>query len=157
MRHWSQWALFTAMVLPVAGVLVYHARGRLQRSQSLEGQPILLCESCAETKGILARTRAKARMAHEVIAGRLSLLQAAAAFRDLDERWPRAVNPWAAFPDASEDESYCLKVIGYVDTEAPSDRASPLTRRLHVELDAMLRNGTLHLPDSDDGSTSDGG
>ena len=158
MKQWSQWSLITVTILPVACVLVYHACERLQRSQSLEAQSIIVCESPAEVQGICARNRAKARVADEVLAGRLSLLQAAAAFRDLDERWPRSPIMWAYFPNAaSDDEIHCLHVISYVGMEAPPDRAAELTGRLHAELDAMLRNGTLRLPDPEAGSTSDGG
>ena len=144
-------------VLPFACVLVNHARERFQRRQILEAQSITMYESCAESKGITARMTAKFRVADEVIGGRRSLLQAAAAFRDLDERWPRTADPYSGYPNAaSEAEVYCLKVIGYVDAEAPPDRAAELTRRLHAELDAMLRNGTLHLPDPDDASSPGG-
>jgi hypothetical protein len=159
MKHWSQWALVVATILPVVCVLACHARARLQTSQALEGHSsIVLCESCAESEGTIARIRAKARVADELIGGRLSLVRAAAAFRGLDKHWPRVLNAWAAFPSASsEDERFCLQVIGYVGTEAPPQRAAELIGRLHAELDAMLQNGTLHLPDSDDAPSPGGG
>ncbi|HBI43451.1 MAG TPA: hypothetical protein DDY78_11425 [Planctomycetales bacterium] len=155
---WTRWTLITVTVLPFACVLIYHVRERLQTRQTLEAQFITMFETPAESKGITARMTAKFRVADEVIAGRLSLLQAAAAFRNLDKCWPRAVILWAYFPNAaSEDEVYCLKVIGYVDTVAPSNRVAELAARLHAELDAMLQNGTLRLPDSEGVSSSGGG
>ncbi len=84
-NQWTRWTLITATVLPFACGLVYHAHDRLQRRQTLEGKSILIYESSAESKRITARLTAKVRVADEVIAGRLSLLQAA-AFRDFDER-----------------------------------------------------------------------
>jgi len=153
---WTRWTLITVTVLPFACVLIYHVRERLQTRQTLEAQFITMFETPAESKGITARMTAKFRVADEVIAGRLSLLQAAAAFRDLDERRPRAVAPCSGYPNASVEEAYCLHVIGYVETQAPSDRASDLTRRLHAELDAKLQNGTLRLSHSEDAPSSDG-
>jgi hypothetical protein len=133
------------------GALHRDGPARCGRSGPLEAHSEILSESSPETKGITAKTAARVRVAHQLIAGRLSLLQAAAAFRDLDERWPRTIIPVFDYPNAaSEDEIHCLRVIHYVVTEAPPDRAAELTGRLQAELDAMLRNGTLHLPDSDD-------
>jgi hypothetical protein len=158
MKHWSQWALLIATVLPVACVLAYHARERIQRRQSLGTQSNLIYERSAESKGVAARITAKYRIADEVIAGRMSLLKAAAAFRSLDEQWPRATAPYATFTAAaSEEEAHCLKVIAYVRTEAPPERVAELANRLQAELDALLQTGTLRLPDSEDASSSGGG
>ncbi len=148
MKQWLQSALGAATALAFAGFLVYHGRDRFLRRQTLMAQSVVKCESNAECQAIDARTIAKGRIADEVIAGRLSLLQGAAACRDLDKLWPRSPIIWAYFPNAvSEDEVYCLHVIGYVANEAPPNRAAELTDRLHAELDAILRDGTLHLPD----------
>jgi hypothetical protein len=157
MKQWTHWALITATVLAFAGILAYQTRGRLLKRQTLEAHSMVLCESSAEIKGIGARTRAKCRIADEVIAGRLSLLQAAAAFRDLDERWPRSPIIWACYPNASEGEVRCLNVIGYVGAEAPPDRAAELTDCLHAELDAMLRDGALRLPSPENAPPSGAG
>jgi hypothetical protein len=155
MKYWSQWALIMATILPFAGVLVYHAHVRFNRSPILKASSVV-SEADPSLPEIISRIDAKRRVANEVIAGRLSLLQAAAAFRNLDERWPCNVIPWAYFPNAaSEDEVYCLLVIGYVRCEAPPERADELTKRLQAELAAMLRDGTLHLPDAEDASTAD--
>ena len=81
-----------------------------------------------------------------MIAGRLSLLPAAAAFRDMqDPKWLPGLldsNRGAA----SIDEVYCRSVIGYVGARPP-DRAKEVARRLEAELSARLRDGTLHLPE----------
>jgi hypothetical protein len=142
----KQWTLITAAVLAFASIPAYHVGGRLLKRPTLEAQTFILFESSPETKDIDARMSAKRRIAHELIAGRVSLLQAAAAFRDLDERRPRAIIAAAHYPNAaSEGEVYCLIVIGYVGAEAPPDRAAELTGRLHAELNGMRRDRTLRL------------
>ena len=92
MKRWPQWALITATLLPLVGGLAYHAHGRLNRSPIREATSTVL-EASPLNSAITARMTAKRQIANEVIAGRLSLLQAAAAFRNLDQRWPRVVMP----------------------------------------------------------------
>jgi len=155
MKRWAQWALISAIVLPFAGRLIYHAHGRLNRSPIREATSVVL-EAGPMNSAIVARTTAKGQVANEVIAGRLSLLQAAAAFRNLDQRWPRVAIPSPYSPKAaSEDEVYCLLVIGYVHFEAPPERAADLEGRLRTELTAMLRDGKLHLPDAEDANPTE--
>jgi hypothetical protein len=95
-----------------------------------------------------ARLEAKSRMADEVIAGRLSLLEAAAGFKALDAAGPPA--PGWVFPerppDVSDDEYYCRMVIEFVRGTAAAGEADDAVCPLQAELDARLRDGTLHLP-----------
>jgi hypothetical protein len=150
MKRWAQWTLIAATVLPLVGGLIFHAHGRLNRPPIGEATSVVL-EAGPMNSAIVARMTAKGQVANEVIAGRLSLLQAAAAFRNLDQRWPRVAVPSPYSPKAaSEDEVYCLLVIGYVRAEAPPERAADLVGRLRAELTAMLRDGKLHLPDVED-------
>jgi hypothetical protein len=82
-------------------------------------------------------------------AGRLTLPEAAARFRAIDEGGP-AVNEsvWRAdvrrrFPDASDDECLYRHVIDWVETvlaEWPEESAA-VTRRLGAELEAHFRGG----------------
>ena len=156
MKQWTQGVFITTVALSFSCMLFYRAHDQLQTRQGLDAQSIIMYESSAESKDIMVRLAAKARIADELIAGRTSLLQAAAAFRDLEDRWPRVVEPLAAFPNvASLDEVYCRKVIGYAERQARPEQASELTRRLHAELDAVRRRGTLYWPKADDASTSD--
>jgi hypothetical protein len=87
------------------------------------------------------RLSAKAHIADEVAAGRLSLREAAAAFRDLDAQQPRQVydHPAAFPPGASEDERRCRAVIDWAVNAAPPDHAPALARRLEAELEVLLR------------------
>jgi WD40 repeat protein len=96
------------------------------------------------------RIEAKYRLAREVIEGRLTLLEAAARFRDLDREPPPFA--WDAFratcPGASDDELHCREVICFVCAE---QRGRPRTdagivARLEAELDERLGRGDLHLP-----------
>ncbi len=98
---------------------------------------------------LLRRMDAKAWATREVIAGRLSLWQAAAAFKALDAEAP----PYPGWvfvpppPGMTEEEGYCRSVIDWVRWAAPADRADELVGRLQAQLDAGLRQGTPHLPD----------
>lgn len=158
MKQWTRWGLITATVPLLACALLYHAHERIQRRQALAPQSSLVYDSSAESKGVTARITAKYRVAGEVVAGRMSLLQAAVAFRSLDQHWPHVIDAGPGSPKAaSEVEVYCLKVIAYVRSEAPLERVAELANRLQAELDAMLRNGTLRLPDADDALSSGGG
>jgi hypothetical protein len=96
----------------------------------------------------------KQRLAGEVIAGRLSLLEAAARFRDLDEQPPAACrealrgNYWGA----SDDECHCRAVLQYVRVEmCLRPGVDPdLAERLEAELRALREHGDLRLPGPDD-------
>jgi uncharacterized protein YbjT (DUF2867 family) len=98
--------------------------------------------------GRLARYAAKERLTYEVIAGRLSLLEAASAFREWDGREPRMTpetGPLGVSGDGPE-ERYCRSVIEWVNHKAPSELADDLARRLEKELEGRLREGPLQLP-----------
>jgi hypothetical protein len=89
-----------------------------------------------------------------VIAGRLSLLEAAARFRDLDEQRPAASRQarCATHAGASDDECHCRAVLQYVGAEVElRPGADPgVAERLDAELRSLLEQGNLRLPGSDD-------
>ena len=93
-----------------------------------------------------ARMSAKSHIADEVVAGRLSLLEAATAFWDLDMQEPRQSydSPGIDPVVASENERRCRSVIEWAGNQAPPDLVPVLTR-LEAELEEHLRNGTLRL------------
>jgi hypothetical protein len=93
------------------------------------------------------RLEAKDSIARQVLLGAKPLLEAAAAFRRLDDGAPpRFVRAPQLFPDASsEDEAYCRAVIVYVKATVAPKWGTLVTEGLQDELDAKLRNGTLHL------------
>jgi hypothetical protein len=98
----------------------------------------------------LSRGLAKRRIAQDVLAQRMPLLEAAGHFRDLNEGNPD-VN-WDVFrrdvTGSSDDERYCWLVIGVVESEArcrDPNHAAVVKERLEAELRGHLRNGTLRL------------
>ena len=122
------------------------------RLAGLSFGPPVPCRPSAEVYGpdipLLARMQAKRRLTGDVIDGRRSLLEAAAAFRALDAEWspcPGITRPGPP-PGASEAEYYCRMVIEWVKGQAPPDRAKGLAHDLEGELAARLCEGTLQLP-----------
>jgi hypothetical protein len=96
----------------------------------------------------------KAAAVEEVVAGRLSLVEAAARFGALEAGRPRNRYCRPAhelFPGDSEGEQLCREVITHVEARlAPQGRARArqFAARLEAELGELLaRDGTARLPD----------
>jgi hypothetical protein len=105
----------------------------------------------------LLRPVAKRRLAREVIAGRLSLWQAAAQFGALNRLPPEAaylsrIDLSARPPHLSprtDEERLCWQVISYVEAELWEEpgRARSVVARLEAELQEGLRKqGRIRLP-----------
>jgi hypothetical protein len=97
------------------------------------------------------RLRRKQRVSDEVLAGRLTLLEAAALFRALDHGPPPF--HWDHFRISrsgnSDDERHCKELIDWVDwTQRKTDpaRAEALRKDLRAELSEHLGRGPLRLP-----------
>ena len=89
----------------------------------------------------------KHRITREVIGDRISLTAAAAEFRRLDGLLPLSVRLVHNFHGAaSEEEAYCRAVIAWVESEQSAECANATASKLRLELDVMLRDGTMHLP-----------
>ena len=103
----------------------------------------------ADLQAVLRRTTAKDALAREAAGGRLTLLEAAARFRDLDADLPEDYRRgWRHLAEgASDEERYCRQVIGYA-TMALRDRSDgpALLDRLKAQLDMALSRGDLRLP-----------
>jgi len=96
------------------------------------------------------RILAKGQIADALVAGRLTLPEAAARLRDVDARsldFRPAVFE-RAYPGNSDDERYCRAAIGWAASRLHGrpDEAPEVVVRLERELDAYLRRGTLRLP-----------
>jgi hypothetical protein len=94
------------------------------------------------------------RLARDVAAGRLGLVEAASGYRDLAADDP-AFNQEVfrrAYPCASDEESYCRQVIAFVrETLRDHPGADPaVVERLEAELQDRLERGDLTLPGPDD-------
>ena len=91
----------------------------------------------------LNRQEAKRRVAGELVAGRLTLLEAAARFRDLNAAEPTLVEgtclTWGGRP---YEECLCRSVLKYVRTGGHHDLAD----RLEAELRKCVKDGSLRLP-----------
>jgi hypothetical protein len=119
-------------------------RNRLERARQLETE--------LETRlvGLLQRSAGKWQAVEGLVEGRMSLLEAAARFRDLDRQPPDF--HWDAFrnsmPGDSDDERHCREVIGFIETRLPPRERTDLIARLEAELQAHRQQGTLRLPET---------
>lgn len=100
----------------------------------------------AESAAILRHLAVKDRVTADVIAGRETLLGAAARFRAAVQDWPG----YRPFPDGnaeglSPDEAYCRQVICYV-RNLRTAAADGMAGRLEEELDRRRERGALRLP-----------
>jgi hypothetical protein len=98
------------------------------------------------------RTESRRRVLHEVLAGRETLLGAAASLRAIDTTPAdfQLEHP-KFFPGSSEDERLCREVIVRVTNEVKAkdpDHAASWRARLEAELQEHLRthNGVVALP-----------
>jgi hypothetical protein len=125
----------------------------LNHSPSEPEEPEEPLSSAAERQAfevVLLRTTAKYRIARDVIAGRLSLFEAAALFGALNRvppQWQSASYRFR-FPEDT-DELLCRQVLGYVSCELDvgPDRRDAAMVRLEVDFNGELpNNGATRLP-----------
>jgi hypothetical protein len=115
--------------------------------------------SDAGLEGIRRRSNEKVRLARELIDGRLTLAEAAARYRELDEQSPDFY--WDVFRrtyvGASDEERHCREVIHYIRLEVGDNgRASTkLVSRLEAELHARYASDPLPLPGPEGSSQPD--
>src|SRR5262249_23603605 len=99
---------------------------------------------------VIDRITAKDQVADEVIAGRLTLVEAAARFRDLNAVPPDHPDPYrTTYPGGSDREKLCRQVISWVAsaTGRAQAEARALVACLEAELEDLLgRHGTIELP-----------
>jgi hypothetical protein len=144
-------ALLGLLLRVVPGSPLAQDLGDLPRLASeLAGEAERERELEALEKDIKLRARSRLWVAEELIAGRLSLLEAAAALRDVYRRSPSFV-PEAYYRDLrdrSREERYCRDLIAAVGLQLwdHPGQAEEVTRRLEAELEEHLRRGPLRLP-----------
>jgi hypothetical protein len=144
--------------LAVAGLLAVVLGWRSDEVTDVSQAPVALPAEQAPNAAIV-RSYAKRQVVHDVVAGRHSLLAAAALFRELDRLPPQApdlspeifdqVLGLPPAPSRSADERRCWQVIIWVrsaQTEGLSGREATAAR-LEAELwEGLLSRGGLRLP-----------
>lgn len=122
------------------------------RSASAEQHVFLIQAPGEQVQIVQARMTAKSRVVDRLLAGELTLLEAAAYFRELNDKpsnYPCAYR--LAWPGDSDGEKLCRQVIEWATsrckvTRTPSER-DEITRRLENELDRLLcQGGPVELP-----------
>jgi hypothetical protein len=112
-----------------------------QRDEALEGARVVLLRRIAQRR----------RVTQDLIAGRLTLLEATAEFRRLRRMTPDFLDRFhSLYPGATEEERVCRGLIAWVRAEliVQPDQAEARAARFEAELqDHLNRNGTLLLPD----------
>jgi hypothetical protein len=105
------------------------------------------------------RMQRKQRVVQAVLAGRVTLLEAAAYFRALDREGPSYNWDYfrARWPGDSDDERHCHQVLDFVYLQMGGSNGSPAEpvncmaeaarTKLRAELDEHLRRGQLRLPE----------
>jgi hypothetical protein len=97
---------------------------------------------------VMRRIAVKEVIVHDLIAGRISLVEAAAQFRALNAgRRDYLSVIRATFPGRTDDERICRNVIGFVEAAVEQDEDGRYTvHRLNEELWRLADSGTLVLP-----------
>jgi hypothetical protein len=104
------------------------------------------------------RTKAKGRVIEQLAAGRITLFEAAAWFRWLNENPPDCLGESTdGWPGSSPDEKVCRQVLAYVRLEkrrvGADSQAEELADVLEMELaNAVARKGGLVLPSLGNGT-----
>jgi hypothetical protein len=105
----------------------------------------------ARWQPILRRMRQREAVCTSLAAGRLSLLEAAVRFRQVQQEALRGHSEHCMpYPGNSEGERLCREVIAYTELAfaGEPDRCAALKARLDAELQALLnRSDAIALPD----------
>jgi hypothetical protein len=145
LRLWPCAAFLSASALLVALLLGRDGSGgRGSEDEPVAGEDDRIEREVAACE---RRREARRRIALDLAAGRLTLLEAAEHFRDLNEAYPGF--SWIPFrrhfPGSSDDERHCRQVIKFVALEGGPGRAATARERLEAQLQDHLRRGTLRL------------
>jgi hypothetical protein len=100
---------------------------------------------------VTRRLWGKVEVARDVVAGRTTLFEAAAAFRKLEEMTAEyIIYPRKLYPGETEEERLCHQVISWAGNEAYTTspcQGEALAQRLEEELrEHIWRHGTVRLP-----------
>jgi hypothetical protein len=109
------------------------------------------CKLDAQIEESLQRCKAKEDSARALNAGQLTLLEAAARFRDVNASWPKARTfLQQAYAGLPYEHALCRQIIAYAEAELRcqgSDQTYSELNRLEVELaEHLRRHGKVCLP-----------
>jgi hypothetical protein len=119
--------------------------------QTMEGQLRLTVQLEAQREQTTRRAESRRQIVAEVVADRMTLIDAAIEFRRLNQTLPSTSYSYRqAYSGKSEGESLCRYVIRLTQvymSERTPDLAQAKTEQLDGELQALLRqDGIVHLP-----------
>jgi hypothetical protein len=104
----------------------------------------------AKTTATVQRLREKTAIAADLVAGNVTLCDAATRYRDLNSGAPYLLARLRdRYPDCSDDERHCRNLLDFVGSEYPhSPRTDACLKRCNAELDRLRRRdgGKLQLP-----------
>jgi hypothetical protein len=101
-----------------------------------------------EVEALLRRMRARDLVADQLLAGELSLPQAATRFRDLNDNLPQFRVAIEFRPGDSEGEKLCRQVIGWAESRLQSRGMSPV--EVEAALSPLLRELNRLLAEKDE-------
>lgn len=111
------------------------------------------CEEPTEQSAvIMRRVAAKNRVIDQLIAGEMTLVEAAAWFRYLNENPSRYRHDYRDWPGDSDEEKACRQVLSWAEVRVLSQaesksQAAAMVQRLEDELEQTLRReGRVELP-----------
>jgi hypothetical protein len=141
-------ALLSAVLIAATGAWQWRGRAPLPEAADEEAR-----EAELDRRLRVARQRIDAKRAGvwRLLAGELTLREAAALFRDINAEPADCPCPdnhlW---PNASPEERLCRQVIAWAWAEArddPSGAVRKVVDRLEAELAALLAAGAIRLPE----------
>jgi hypothetical protein len=124
--------------------------GELERIRIREKQRE--AELIRQDEAALRRLEAKGAVVQDLLAGRMTLFEAVAWFKDVNDTYPEVPGDHGTYFSAdSEEENLCRQVLAWVEAEVnrlPPGRRTALTNRLRGELWAPFlgRQGTPVQP-----------
>jgi hypothetical protein len=144
----------TACVCVCGGGLWLALEDRFTGNRALSNplMPMEDLDSLIERRLAVAKRRieVRQRIAHEVMAGHLTLLQAAEQYRDLNETKvdfsPEVIR--FRYSTSNDDECACRQVIEFVRQELREtpDKGKAIVEGLEKELATLVRDGEVKLP-----------
>ena len=157
------WAGVLALLLAVAGVSYAMPEWTVELGVDFWDVPTLnrqieqdrrqAEEFDANSMATVQRLREKTAIAADLVAGNVTLCEAAVRYRDLNAAAPHVLATLRErYPDCSDDERHCRNLLDFVGAEWPrSPETEACLKRCNAELDQLRRQhgGTLRLSYAD--------